>query len=103
MAEIPPILRETENCVSEPSGPPRGMFDKEQISLADSKEANILTEMFPSKLNGSWVGEENASTIVGSVNELVLENVALPEGSPVTVVQFLSKNWFSSTPFRNSM
>ena len=41
--------------------------------------------------------------MMGRVNELVLENVALPEGSPVTVVQFLSKKWFSSTPFRNNM
>ena len=75
----------------------------EQMSLADSMEANSLMEMFPSKLKGSWVGDENASTMVGSVNELVLEKVALPDGRPVTVVQFLSRKWFSSTPLRNNM
>ena len=33
------------------------------------------------------------SIIVGFDSELVLENEALPVGSPVTVVQFLSRNW----------
>ena len=91
MADTPPIVRDTENCVSDPSGPPNGRSEMEQMSLADSREANSLTEMLPSKLNGSSVGDEKASTIVGSVNELVLENDALPDGRPVTVVQFLSR------------
>ena len=47
MAEMPPIVRETENCVSEPRGPPNGISEMEQMSLADSREANSLMEMLP--------------------------------------------------------
>ena len=41
--------------------------------------------------------------MVGNVIELVFENDALPDGNPVTVVQFLSKKGESSPPFRNNM
>tara|TARA_B100000902_G_scaffold360073_1_gene376421 strand:- start:108 stop:386 length:279 start_codon:yes stop_codon:yes gene_type:complete len=92
MAEIPPIVREIENWVSDPSGPPTGRSDNEHKSLADSKEAKSLTVIFPSKLNGSCVGDEDASIIVGRVSELDFENDTLPEGNPVIVVQFLSRN-----------
>ena len=102
-AVIPPIVSETENCVSAPSGPPTGRSDIEHMSLFDSSEAKSRIVMFPSNRNGSSVGAENASTMVGSVSELLLEKDTLPDGSPVTVVQLRSRYWPSSTPFRNSM
>ena len=102
-AVIPPIVSETENCVSAPSGPPTGRSDIEHMSLFDSSEAKSRIVMFPSNRNGSSVGAENASTMVGSVSELLLEKETLPDGRPVTVVQLRSRYWPSSTPFRNSM
>ena len=62
------------------------------MSLFDSSEAKSRIVMFPSNRNGSSVGAENASTMVGSVSELLLEKETLPDGSPVTVVQLRSRN-----------
>ena len=48
------------------------------MSLFDSSEAKSRIVMFPSNRNGSSVGAENASTMVGSVSELLLEKETLP-------------------------
>ena len=61
------------------------------MSLFDSSEANSRTVMLPSNRNGSSVGAENASIMVGCVSELVLEKETLPDGRPVTVVQLRSR------------
>ena len=93
-----PRERETWKAVSAPATPGSTLVSL-QPSLVDSSEANSLTVILPSKRNDSASGADWISSRLGLVAEPNLVNSALPKGSPVLVVQFLSRKGCCSVPF----
>jgi hypothetical protein len=90
------------NDVSDPAEPGR-ILDRRQASFVVSRDAKSLTVTFPWNLKDSERGADWISIRLGARAELVLVNSALPNGSPVSFDQFLSRYGSLRSPFRNRL